>query len=316
MLQLFGRCIPYSVPLPVSRLCPPRSVSSFRHRRNSRRLLCPVLSFIMTHTTAKLVETRWSPCYIADLFKDRETNQTQAKLDEIEAIGFGFLKLVPKWNVKQGILLMLAKAYGTETSTLSVDHGIIRVGLELFQRVFRIPPDVDDFPPFDNVNAAHKLKHGDLENCQESELWLSVWTAKELSATTATVQPEDCSELGGNDGGVMEGAAREDTMGVGLEREDTDHTIRPEGCRKHIFKTPTPPPRPIHPLPRGRKLTERDEQKIRGWGVDTSLDSQQTVASYEGRLHLVLEREDLCTLRPRAWLNNNVCRALDVLRIQ
>ncbi|QHN78981.1 uncharacterized protein DS421_19g666140 [Arachis hypogaea] len=30
----------------------------------------------------------------------------------------------------------------------------------------------------------------------------------------------------------MEGATREDTMGTGLEREDANHTIRPEGCRK------------------------------------------------------------------------------------
>ncbi|QHO42137.1 uncharacterized protein DS421_5g151650 [Arachis hypogaea] len=74
-----------------------------------------------------------------------------------------------------------------------------------------------------------------------------------------------------------------------------------------LFKTPTPsPPRPIHLLLRGRKLTERDEQRIRGWAVDPSLDSQQTLASYEGRPHLVLSREDLCILRPQAWLNNSV----------
>ncbi|XP_020967717.1 uncharacterized protein LOC110266961 [Arachis ipaensis] len=105
----------------------------------------------------KLLETRFSPCYIADLFKDLETNQAQAKLDEIEAMRFGFLKLVPKWHVKQGIMVMLAKTYDTETSTLSVDHGIIRIGPELFQCVFGIPPDVDDFPPFDGGNAAHVL---------------------------------------------------------------------------------------------------------------------------------------------------------------
>ncbi|KAL4372928.1 hypothetical protein AHAS_Ahas05G0030800 [Arachis hypogaea] len=74
-----------------------------------------------------------------------------------------------------------------------------------------------------------------------------------------------------------------------------------------IFKTPTPsPPRPIHPLLKGRKITERDEQRIRGWAVNRSLDSKQKVASNKGRPHLVLRREDLYTLRPRAWLNNNV----------
>ncbi|XLU26991.1 hypothetical protein S245_063057, partial [Arachis hypogaea] len=54
-----------------------------------------------------------------------------------------------------------------------------------------------------------------------------------------------------------------------------------------------------------RKLTEWDEQRIRGWGVDISLDSQQTVASYDDRPHLVLATEELYILRPQFWLNNN-----------
>ncbi|RYR25230.1 hypothetical protein Ahy_B02g058884 [Arachis hypogaea] len=40
--------------------------------------------------------------------------------------------------------------------------------------------------------------------------------------------------------------------------------------------------------------------------MNTSLDGHQTLASYEGRPHLVLSREDVCTLRSRAWLNNSV----------
>ncbi|XP_072068396.1 uncharacterized protein [Arachis hypogaea] len=70
-------------------------------------------------------------------------------------MGFGFLKLVPRWPVKQGIMVSLVKAYNTETSTLTVDHGNIRIGPELFQRVFGIPPGVDDFPPFDCGNVSH-----------------------------------------------------------------------------------------------------------------------------------------------------------------
>ncbi|XLR10277.1 hypothetical protein S83_038215, partial [Arachis hypogaea] len=88
----------------------------------------------------KLLETRCSPCYIADLFKELKTNQDQAKLDEIEEIDFGFLKLVPKWQVRQGIMVMLAKAYDTETSTLKLENGNIRIVPELFQRLFGIPP--------------------------------------------------------------------------------------------------------------------------------------------------------------------------------
>ncbi|XP_025687085.1 uncharacterized protein [Arachis hypogaea] len=289
----------------------------------------------------KLLETRCSPCYIAALFQDLETNQAQAKLDEIEEIGFGFLKLVPKWNVKQGIMAMLANAYDIETSTLRVADGVIRIGAELFERLFGIPPGVDDFPPFDASNADHvstrrrfhrlntiqlrqfvnqctldteddriefrrhfillvlkmflcptvqhvispwhidtildvsdpgrfrwplhifksleqairkyqckknkscegcmfallvlyfhKLKHGDLNNCQEPQSWLSGWTAKELSAMAATIQPEAFNVPGGNDGVVLEGAVEEHTMGAGLNKEDTNHTVSPDGCKK------------------------------------------------------------------------------------
>ncbi|QHN91373.1 uncharacterized protein DS421_17g574320 [Arachis hypogaea] len=468
----------------------------------------------------KLLETRCSPCYIADLFKELETNQDQAKLDEIEEIGFGFLKLVPKWQVRQGIMVMLAKAYDTETSTLKLENGNIRILPELFQRLFGIPPGVDDFPPFDSSNAAHaikkyqhknnkscegcmlgllvlyfqKLKHGELEGCQEPEPWLSAWTAKELSAMAETIQPEDCGEPGRNEDDGKEDAALEETSDPSPEQVDVDHrkesshldgvrevskdpdthavasdgdddddepiakrlrrrsvsrmtpqssmqfgtsamvkvivklgstmkggfsraslrtthqtgiseddddddqpigiririktlqrktpqrgmvegkiitsmqshssnqpteTVAPEpktpstelvefpGANiekgvypsrpisidpiqaiiprgssyrtpspqrpsfslglTQLFKSPSPsPPRPIHPLLRGRKITEREEQRIRGWAVNTSLDSHETLASYEGRPNLVLSRKDVCTLRPRAWLNNKV----------
>ncbi|KAL4316126.1 hypothetical protein AHAS_Ahas15G0253900 [Arachis hypogaea] len=187
----------------------------------------------------------------------------QAKFDEIEAIGFGFLKLVPKWHVKQGIMTMLAKAYDIETSTLKLDNGNICIGPEIFQRVFRIPPG-DDRMEFRkhfillvlkmflclamqhvislwhidtvlDVLYFQNLKHGELENCQEHEPWLSARTAEKLSVMAETVQLEDCSKPGGNDGGVMEGAARKDKMDESQEREDADHTIRPVGCTKVRF---------------------------------------------------------------------------------
>ncbi|QHO54092.1 uncharacterized protein DS421_2g53640 [Arachis hypogaea] len=207
------------------------------------------------HEKAEITRDTVKPCYIADLFHNMETNQVQEKLDEIEEIGFGFLKLVPKWNVKQGIMVILTKAYDTETSTLKVADGVIRIGPELFERLFRILPGVDDFPPFDAEQAIRKyqrknnksckgymfallvlyfqkLKHGDLDNCQEPQPWLFAWNAKELSAMAATIQLEAFSVPGGNDGVVLEGAAEEHTMGTGLNKEDMNHTMSPDGCKK------------------------------------------------------------------------------------
>ncbi|QHO21982.1 uncharacterized protein DS421_11g351280 [Arachis hypogaea] len=61
----------------------------------------------------------------------------------------------------------------------------------------------------------------------------------------------------------------------------------------------------VHPLLKGRKLDEGDEDRVRQWAVNVSLGEEQAVALYEGRLHLVLLREDLCTLQPRRWVNSN-----------
>ncbi|RYR19360.1 hypothetical protein Ahy_B03g064124 isoform F [Arachis hypogaea] len=141
----------HSAPLPCSlRWLPPSTgVNAAGTPDNATR------KFDLRAFHKKLSEIRCSPYHIADFFKDLEINQAQEKLQEIEAMGFGFLKLVPRWPVKQGIMVSLVKAYNTETSTLTVDHGNIRIGPELFQRVFGIPPGVDDFPPFDCGNVSH-----------------------------------------------------------------------------------------------------------------------------------------------------------------
>ncbi|KAL4357020.1 hypothetical protein AHAS_Ahas09G0144900 [Arachis hypogaea] len=66
------------------------------------------------------------------MFKDLKTNQPQSKLEGIESMGFGFLKLVPRWPVKQSIMVSLAKSYKLETSTLPIDDGNIHINAELF----------------------------------------------------------------------------------------------------------------------------------------------------------------------------------------
>ncbi|QHN79002.1 uncharacterized protein DS421_19g666320 [Arachis hypogaea] len=94
----------------------------------------------------KLVETRCSPCYVNNLFTHLERHNGQAKLAEIEAIGFDFLRRVPQWYVKQSIMLQLARAYDVETNTLKVDAGDIRITAELIGNVFGIPSQGDPIP--------------------------------------------------------------------------------------------------------------------------------------------------------------------------
>ncbi|XLR52492.1 hypothetical protein S83_003164 [Arachis hypogaea] len=66
-------------------------------------------------------------------------NNTVDKLVEIDEIGFGFLRLVLDWAVKQAIIVHLAESYDVETRTLIVDVGNIRLNAEVIGRVFDIP---------------------------------------------------------------------------------------------------------------------------------------------------------------------------------
>ncbi|QHO35390.1 uncharacterized protein DS421_9g275050 [Arachis hypogaea] len=61
----------------------------------------------------------------------------------------------------------------------------------------------------------------------------------------------------------------------------------------------------VHSLLKGRKIDEDDEERVRQWAVNASLGEEQAMASYEGRLRIVLFREDMCTLQPRRWINSN-----------
>ncbi|QHO45977.1 uncharacterized protein DS421_6g183370 [Arachis hypogaea] len=61
----------------------------------------------------------------------------------------------------------------------------------------------------------------------------------------------------------------------------------------------------VHPLLKGRKLDKDDEERLRRWATNGSLEKRQVVASYEGKQHLVLVREDICTLLPQRWVNSN-----------
>ncbi|XP_052118546.1 uncharacterized protein LOC127748320 [Arachis duranensis] len=62
----------------------------------------------------------------------------------------------------------------------------------------------------------------------------------------------------------------------------------------------------VHPLLKGRKLDKDDEERLRRWATNGLLEKRQVVASYEGKQHLVLVREDICTLLPQRWVNSNI----------
>ncbi|XLU45260.1 hypothetical protein S245_040074, partial [Arachis hypogaea] len=83
-------------------------------------------------------ETRCSPSYINGMVTHLESITTVEKLLEIDTIGFGFVKRIPKWSVKQSIMKQLAFAYDVDTNTLIVDVGNICINSELIGKALGI----------------------------------------------------------------------------------------------------------------------------------------------------------------------------------
>ncbi|RYR24955.1 hypothetical protein Ahy_B02g058565 [Arachis hypogaea] len=122
----------------------------FYHSVNTLRL-----AYCYCDNYQKLLESRCSPSYIHDMLSTLSKNNSADKLAEIDLIGFGFLRLVPNWSVKQPIMVHLAESYQVKPRTFILDIGNIRLNAELIGKVFGIPSGGDPFPAFDDSNASH-----------------------------------------------------------------------------------------------------------------------------------------------------------------
>lgn len=74
-----------------------------------------------------------------------------------------------------------------------------------------------------------------------------------------------------------------------------------------LEKSPaTPPFITVHPRLKSVKLGEEKEEMVRHWILNSRLDKEVPLATYEGRPYLQLSRLDLWTLKARGWVNSNV----------
>ncbi|QHO33762.1 uncharacterized protein DS421_9g261070 [Arachis hypogaea] len=171
----------------------------------------------------KLVETQCSPCYINGMITHLQEMNADAKLAEIDSIEFGFVKQIPRWAVKQTIMIQLARTYDVETDILTVDVGNIPVSSKLIGRALGIPSNdprkfnwaQKTFKWLGKAIETHqnkkletcggcmfalmllyfqRLRHGPLERCQEPEPWLTAWTPSELEKKANNVIDEECNE--------------------------------------------------------------------------------------------------------------------------
>ncbi|RYQ83037.1 hypothetical protein Ahy_B10g101652 [Arachis hypogaea] len=106
-------------------------------------------------TALKLLKSRCSPSYIHNMMRTLTKNNSVDKLMEIDEIGFGFLRLVPNWFVKQAIMVHLAESYQVKQRTFILDIGNIRLNAELIGKVFGLPSRGDPFPALDDSNPSH-----------------------------------------------------------------------------------------------------------------------------------------------------------------
>ncbi|KAL4293888.1 hypothetical protein AHAS_Ahas18G0173100 [Arachis hypogaea] len=112
-----------------------------------------------------------------------ENNNGNSKLAEIEAIGFGFVKRIPYWPMKQSIVVQLAKAYDVDSNTLQVDVGNIRINAELIGKALGISSG-GKLPLF--------LSYPLLDMLDRTRVWVTAWTAAELEKKATNVLSQDC----------------------------------------------------------------------------------------------------------------------------
>ncbi|KAL4396777.1 hypothetical protein AHAS_Ahas01G0125800 [Arachis hypogaea] len=98
-------------------------------------------------------------------------NNAIEKLAEIDEIGFGFLRLVLNWSVKQAIMVHLAEWYDVKPRTFILDIGNIRLNAELIGWVFGIPSSGDPFQTLDETNPAHVAIKKRFHRRTATELW-------------------------------------------------------------------------------------------------------------------------------------------------
>ncbi|KAL4277131.1 hypothetical protein AHAS_Ahas20G0276500 [Arachis hypogaea] len=103
----------------------------------------------------KLLESRCSPSYIHDMMSTLSKNNSVEKLAEIDEIGFGFLRLVPNWLVKQAIMVHIAESYQVKQRTFILDIGNICLNAEFIGKVFGLLSQGDPFPALDDSNPCH-----------------------------------------------------------------------------------------------------------------------------------------------------------------
>ncbi|QHO00734.1 Putative ubiquitin-like-specific protease 1B [Arachis hypogaea] len=257
---------------------------------------------------------RCSPCYINNLFTHLERHNEQAKLAEIEAIGFGYLRRVLQWHVKQSIMLQLAEAYDVERNTLMVNAGDIRISAELIGNVFGIPSR-------DKTTSQPSYKEAEKESKTGSRRKVLVHRSRSRRRTKKAIPREN--DRGSNAAPfVFPDSNDDDNVSLArrirlFQQHPPAHDVRqadPVFKENHEMNLTSRSFSVLNLSKYSTMLNKgRETKAIIMQPLQTVLPNKSTyhtlspdLASYEGRDYMVLQRKDFWTLKPHSWVNSCV----------
>ncbi|XLR24110.1 hypothetical protein S83_052010, partial [Arachis hypogaea] len=105
----------------------------------------------------KTHDTRYSPTAIADMMEHLK-DKYPIKYQEVEKMGFGCLRHIPKWSMNQDLIVALTRSYNKDRMHLEVETGDISVNARVISQALRLPTNGDSFPKLDPKKHRHLIE--------------------------------------------------------------------------------------------------------------------------------------------------------------
>ncbi|XP_020959210.1 uncharacterized protein LOC110263004 [Arachis ipaensis] len=80
------------------------------------------------------------------------------KYQEVEKMGFGCLRHIPKWSMNQDLIVALTRSYNKDRMHLEVETGDISVNARVISQALRLPTNGDSFPKLDPKKHRHLIE--------------------------------------------------------------------------------------------------------------------------------------------------------------
>ncbi|XLU26146.1 hypothetical protein S245_062212, partial [Arachis hypogaea] len=132
----------------------------------------------------KTLDTRCSPTAIADMMEHLK-DKYPIKYQEVEKMGFGCLRHIPKWSMNQDLIVALARSYNKDRMHLEVETGDIPVNARVIGQALGLPANGDSFPKLD------PKKHRNLIDTFEGRTQKEVKTHVIRCSVTTEVEKEE-----------------------------------------------------------------------------------------------------------------------------